>query len=250
MKVALIKATELINAQMRKKRDAEARKNAIAEERARMDTQAALASAMGGGKDEGDGPDDPDDVLRMICGAGGMSYREMVDGKIVDPESGDGGDATLDRVMEEVKGLRDEHESDALWTHARIAALETALMRTAGLEKRDPSFLIRRPAVQRALRTCAILHAAMGHWRTQKRYLKLLRDAWYRMSTKRLYAGWNAWLAVSVRTMHHHQLLTRSRQFMVVKAMSTWRDAAAAARAADGPTADVETLQIVVAPNY
>ena len=49
-----------------------------ADEQASMDRQNQMRDAMGGGVDENDA-DDPDEVLKMICGVGGMKYREMND---------------------------------------------------------------------------------------------------------------------------------------------------------------------------
>jgi hypothetical protein len=58
---------------------------------------------------------------------------------------------------------------------------------------------MRRPAVQRALRTCATLHAAMVTWRQARDESRQMRTAWARMSMRRLYAGWITWLGLSVR---------------------------------------------------
>ena len=78
MRQALIKATELINTQVQRKRERERRKAMSADEQASMDRQNQMRDAMGGGVDENDA-DDPDEVLKMICGVGGMKYREMND---------------------------------------------------------------------------------------------------------------------------------------------------------------------------
>jgi len=140
-------------------------------------------------------------------------------------------------VLREVRALREDQQADSMMTHARIAALETALMRSSGLEKRDPSFLMRRPAVQRALRTCATLHAAMLDWRKAARKRMLLTSGWQRMYLRRLYSGWTTWLEILVKSMRRKQLLQRARQIQVVKAINTWRynvAKEAAAEAASG----------------
>ena len=140
-------------------------------------------------------------------------------------------------VLREVRALREDQQADSMMTHARIAALETALMRSSGLEKRDPSFLMRRPAVQRALRTCATLHAAMLDWRKAARNRMLLTSGRQRMYLRRLYSGWTTWLEILVKSMRRKQLLQRARQIQVVKAINTWRynvAKEAAAEAASG----------------
>lgn len=257
MRQSLVKVTELIYTQMTKKRRKQKRSSLAPGEGQRQEAMDALAAAMGGASPDGDGGEDPDDVLRMICGIGGMKYREMEDGHIVgDDDDEDGSDMTLEKLWLAIANLRDEQQTDTITTHARIAALETALMRSAGLEKRDPSFLMRRPAVQRALRTCATLHAAMVTWRQARDESRQMRTAWARMSMRRLYAGWITWLGLSVRNMRHRQLLMRAQQYGVVRALNTWRDnaarsaaeAASSARAAVANARDgmVDQLQIVV----
>lgn len=195
MTAALIKATELINAQVRRKRETKRRKSVSASERGRLERQAQMQSAFGGGDDSPGGyeNEDPDDVLRMICGVGGMTYREVENGQIVggnEEASADGGggkgsgNASIDRLFDEVKAMREEQQSDAAFTARRIEKLEVAMMRSNGMEQRDPSALVRRPHVQRALRVCAVLNTALHHWRRRARDLHLLGAACVRAAVE------------------------------------------------------------------
>ena len=201
-----------------------------------MDRAAQLAAGFGGeaADADGDGPDDPDDVLRMICGVGGMKYREMDDnGEIVDDGEGEGegGSASLETLLREVRGLREDHQSDALWTHARIHQLESA-MRERGMSTRGPAMHLRRPAVQRTIRNCSTMQQAMLLWRARGFERKQMHVAWARLQYKGLSSGFNKWLAHAARGLFMRQVLARARQQAVVRALNTWRGTPQAARRA------------------
>ena len=170
----------------------------------------------------------------------------MRDGQIVDEEGGeeDGeGGATMDRVLSQVTALCEAQQNDALVTHARIAALETALIRSTGVgATRDPSMMMRRPAVQQALRRCAVLATAISRWSKRSLALRTKREVIVRMAQRRLFHGWNSWLEYSVRRMHSEQLRAASRSFSPARAMTTWRAATIAAldEPRAGPSADDE----------
>ena len=198
----------------------------------------AMDRSSGGG---GNDADDPDEVLRLTCGAGAVKYRQLHAGDIVksDGAGGDaptGGGATLEMLLREVRALREQQSNDTRWAHTRIVTLENNLMRSHGLERREPSVLVRRPAVQRALRTCAQLHQALSVWRTVA-HATDVRDraveAARRLVMRRLFIGWNAWLTATVDRLLLRTLFQRARLQKEFRAIATWR--AAAARRRPGP---------------
>ena len=88
MKQALIKTTELIDRAVTKKREDARMRTMSTEERQRAKMAQAMSQAMSGeGADGGEGGGgmgglgggsaDPDEVLRMINGIGGMKYRDV-----------------------------------------------------------------------------------------------------------------------------------------------------------------------------
>ena len=271
MTAALVKATELINDCLRRKREKQARRRASRDELARLDAQAQMRDAFGGGGESGGHsspggaePDDPDDVLRMICGVASMPYRELKDGEVLEPEEaaaapskygndsirgggafhtghtggGVASSAAVERLLGEMRAMREEQQSDAAYTASRLQKLEATMMRSAGMEQRDPSMLVRRPHVQRALRTCAAMNGAMQTWRRYAARMGLLAAAWGRLADKRLYVGWNTWLDYAVHRMYYTSCVRRAKSAPLARAFNTWDDAAdAAAYAASTATA-------------
>ena len=243
MKEALIKTTDLIDRAVTKKREEAHLASLSGEERQRARMAQAMTQAMSGAADGGGGGDgdgggggggggaaggsaasDPDEVLRLICGVGGMTYRDVdADGEVVGGEDDDEAlDPTPHNLMAQVRAARDDAQADAGYTHARLKSLEGALLRSTGMERRDPSFLINRPAVQRALRTCAQLSTALLVWVRQTRHAQAMRLADGSQWGRRVAGVFNRWLLASVRRMRARQLERTAMQFRVEQLFRHW----------------------------
>lgn len=226
MTSAMVKATELINASVARSKAKQARAHETADEAKARERQAMLLGAMGGTAPMDDSEaDDPDEVLRMICGAGGMKYRQIDSktGEIVEGEGEDGNggnESALEKLLGEVRAMREEQQAEALWMHSRIERLEGR----EGLVRRDSKALMARPAVQRALRLCAALQPALRMWRSQAARSRTVHDSLVRLSFKQLFLGWNTWLGFTVQSMHLRQLLARAKYARVFRALHKWQD--------------------------